>query len=157
MRVIDIPHRTLNGIANAPDVLVMIDPDVLHIDLSWIYDVPGAFVKGCDGVAGAVAFLPHPGERYEVHYFMPGNAGLPAIRAVIDWLFTRTNVQAIFGFTPRSNLAARSVNRWLGGSPVSERIDGAGRPCVVYELTRDKWASTFPAENPAARTKPTTI
>ena len=159
MRVRHIKQiQQLAAIANEPEVLSAIDPNADFIDLSWVFKKPGALVLTCDGIDGCCIFLPEEkapqSQRLEIHYLMPGYGGVDAIRAIIDWVFTKTNAQVIFGFTPRSNLAARLINRWLGALPVSERIDGAGRPCIVYELTRDKWASLL-ADRKARRVRRT--
>lgn len=141
MRVIDIDVRTLNQLANEPDVLRYLNTKAKFIDLSWVYDRPGALVKGCDGVHGAVVLLLHPGDNYEIHYLMPGDAGMASVKAIVDWMFEHTSAQTLFGSTPKKNIAARAVNRWLGGKIIGELADESDRPCAVYALDRDTWAS----------------
>ena len=131
----------LNAMVNAPDVLPLVNPLVSFLNLSWIYETPGALVIGFYETPGAAILLPK-NNGYEMHYLGHQKGGLATLKAVVDWVFTDTPAHRIFGSVSRSNLAARLVSRWLGGVSVNtQAVDGAGRPCIVYELTREKWAS----------------
>lgn len=141
MRVRDVTLNEFNEIANDPDVLVAINPFVDRIDLAGIFKTPGVWVKGCDGVRGAALIIPWPDNAREIHWYFPGNGGMKAIRAIVDWVFERTNTDILFGNTPKANLAARVVNRWLGGQTIGELLDDHGRPAVTFSLTREAWAS----------------
>lgn len=145
MKVVDVSARELNQIVNEPDVLAAVNPTVDFLDLSWVTNTPGVLVKGCEAVSGAVLLIPYPDNSYEIHWFMPGNANLPAIKKIVDWMFERTNTEFLFGPTPASNIAARTVNRWLGGRIIGTHIDEFGRPCVTYAMSREEWASKRPA------------
>lgn len=141
MRVVDVSLNALNEVANDPEVLAAINPFADRIDLQWVYDKPGVMVKGCYGVRGCVLIIPWPDEVKEVHWFMPGNGGMEAISTIVDWLFERTTTDCLFGNVPSANLAARFVNRWLGGKIVDELTDAHGRPAVTFSLSREAWAS----------------
>lgn len=146
MRLRDVTVNELNEVANDPEVLSAINPFVRRIDLAWALDhthVPGKapMLKGCDGVRGCALIIPWADNAYEVHWFFPGYGGMKAIKAIVDWLFERTDADILFGNTPKANLAARLVNRWLGGKIIGELVDDHGRPSVTFSLSREEWAS----------------
>lgn len=140
MRVRDVTLNEFNEVANAPEVLAAINPQKNRIDLAWIYETPGVWCKGCDGVRGCALIIPWPNNTREIHWFLPGANSTKAIRAIVDWVFERTDTTILFGNTPKSNLHARIVNRWLGGRVVGELVDDLGRPAVTFSLSRDEWA-----------------
>lgn len=141
MRVRDVGLNEFNSLANSDDVLPHINPTVDRIDLTYIWKQPGVMVKGCEAVNGAVLMIPYPNSTYEVHWFMPGNAGMKAIAAIVDWIFERTDTEIIFGPCPKNNLQARMVNRWLGGRVIGKGVDEFGRPTVTYGMSREEWGS----------------
>lgn len=141
MRVIDVSLNEFNAVANEPDVLRYLNPKLNRIDLAWIYETPGVMVKGCDGVHGAVLLIPYPDLAMEIHWFMPGDAGMRAISAVVDWTFENTHTEHLFGNCPVKNIAARCVNRWLGGRVIGQLTDEHGRECLTYTLSRADWSN----------------
>jgi RimJ/RimL family protein N-acetyltransferase len=141
MRVIDVTLNEFNEIANDPEVLAAINPFVDRIDLAWAYQQPGTWCKGVDGVRGCALIIPWPDNAREIHWFFPGYGGMRAIRTIVDWVFENTNTDILFGNTPKQNLGARIVNRWLGGKIVGELVDDHGRPAVTFSLAREEWAN----------------
>lgn len=139
MQIRDVSLNEFNAIANSDDVLPHINPFVDRVDLADAWKGQGVLAKGCEGVSGAVLMIPRINGAYEVHWFMPGNAGMQAIEAIITWLFERENATAAYGWCPKNNLPARLVNRWLGAKVVGEFVDEYGRPCVTMAASRDDW------------------
>lgn len=127
---------------NSPDVLPFVAPGHMFVDASTFFDAPGRYIYGDD--RGLVMFG-HMGEGiYEMHYLMTarmrGPEALRRIRDAMADLFTKRDVCAITGATPRDNLQARAVNRALGGQPIGQTIDSLGRDCIIYKLERSTWA-----------------
>lgn len=141
MRVRDVTLNEFNEVANDPEVLSAINPFVDRIDLAWIYNKPGVMAKGCDGVRGCALIIPWPDNAQEIHWFFPGNGGIKAIRAIVNWIFERTQTDVLFGNTPKANIGARIVNRHLGGKIVGELVDEHGRPAVTMAMSREEWAN----------------
>lgn len=139
MRVRVLSPQELNGIVNQPAILPYLHPNAISMDMGSAAQQNGWIILGCEGVEGACAFAPQPLDYYELHYLFASSKAPMAVKACIGWVFDRTPCQVIYGYTPREFLAARSLNRWLGGSAVKEHTDGAGRPCTIYELTREQW------------------
>lgn len=133
--------RELNIIANEDNVREAINPNVNFVDLAWVLANKNNLVLKCDGVDGCCIFVAAKDGEFELHYFMDTHKPQRAIRAIIDWVFTRTQCSALFGYTPVDNLPARIVNRWLGAGAIGDKIDGAGRKCVIYKLSREAWAA----------------
>lgn len=141
MRIRDISLNEFNEIANQSDVLRYINPTINRIDLAQVYEAPGVLVKGCDGVRGAVLIIPYPDFAMDIHWFMPSEAGVRAIRAIVDWVFDNTDAEHLFGNCPEENLAARITNRWLGGKEIGRLDDEFGRPSITYAISRNEWAA----------------
>lgn len=141
MRIRTISLNEFNSIANEPDVLTAINPTIERIDLEPIYSKSGVRVIGCADVNGCALLIPWPNSTYELHWFMPGNASVEACAAIVDYIFETTTTDYLFGATPKHNIAARIVNRWLGGKIVGELVDDYKRPCVTYALSREEWAT----------------
>lgn len=141
MRVIDVTLNEFNAVANDPEVLAAINPFINRIDLAWAYQQQGNWCKGVDGVRGCALVIPWPDNAREIHWFFPGNAGIKAIKTIVDWIFERTDTDILFGNTPKANLAARIVNVWLGGKIIGELTDDHGRPAVTFSMSREAWAS----------------
>jgi len=131
----------LNRVANSPDVIRGIAPGYLAIDLKAFFDDPSNIMIGDD--RGVVLFIPKAPGHYDMHYLLTnslrGPAALRAIKAAISELFTYHDACVITGSTPRENLAARRMNRALGGRPYGVSVDSQGRDCIDYVLERAKW------------------
>lgn len=131
--------QQLNAAANNPDTLRMLNPKADYLDLAWVYS-NGGVVLGCQGITGCCVFLPTVANTFEMHYLMGGYRGAKAAKACVDYVFEKLDASAIRGHTPKDNLSARIVNRYLGGAVTGACLDGLGRACLAYELTRDAWA-----------------
>lgn len=133
----------LNRIANAPEVLSHTAPGHLAVDLSSFFNDPRNVMVGDE--RGVVLFAYQEAGRYEMHYLLTkslrGKAALHAIKEALRALFTYHHASAITGATPRENLAARAVNRALGGRPYGVCTDSLGRDCICYVLERATWVA----------------
>jgi hypothetical protein len=133
----------LNRIANSPEVLLEVAPGYLVVDMSTFFGNPRNVMLGDE--RGVVLFADQGAGRYEMHYLLTkalrGKSALYAIKEAIRALFTHHHASAITGATPRDNLAARAVNRALGGRPYGVCKDSLGRDCINYVLERATWVA----------------
>lgn len=133
----------LNRVANAPEVIAHTAPGYLAVDLSSFFNDPRNVLFGDE--RGVMLFAHQGAGRYDMHYLLTaalrGKAALATIKAAMRALFTYHNASAITGATPRENLAARAVNRALGGRPYGVCIDSLGRDCICYVLERATWVA----------------
>jgi hypothetical protein len=99
---------------------------------------------------GGFILVRHEPGIYEVHsQFLPGNGTHPikAMRAAQEWMFTRTDCQAIVSRVPKENKAAKGFAITGGLRPIFERDDALLGPCEYVELTLMDWAMrTFALE-----------
>lgn len=135
----------LNYVANHPAVLPHIAGNASGIDLSPFFTVPENVMFGDH--RGLILFLWQGEHIYDMHWLLTdeirGKDALGMARNAIGTMFTKFDCCAITGATPRENLAARRMNRALGGQPVGESIDSLGRPCINYRLERRTWATSL--------------
>lgn len=131
----------LNRVMNSPDVLPFIAPGYLVVEAGTFFDKPGNHIFGDD--RGLIMFCKVEETVYDMHYLLGGSMSgaekLRRTREAITDLFTKREVSAITGATPRDNLRARVVNRLLGGVPYGETVDSLGQDCIIYRLERAKW------------------
>lgn len=142
--MIDYP-ALLNYVANHPDVLPNVAPGYAAIDLAGFFAEPRNVMFGDEN--GLILFVLLPdGETFEMHWLLTrairGKAALGMARNAVMTMFTSYDCCAIVGATPRENLAARRMNRALGGLPVGVSQDSQGRPCINYKLERRRWAKS---------------
>lgn len=137
----------LNYIANLPDVLAGLAPGYTSIDLSPFFTNPKNVMLG--DTYGCAIFAHRDTEPgvYEGHYMFPedtriarGWATGSMCRRFLHTMFTEHGAQAIWGFTPTENAAARALSRHLGFAPRGPSLLPSGRPCVMYVLERGSWA-----------------
>lgn len=137
------PHaELLNYVANHPDVLPAVAPGYESIDLGTFFDVKENVMFG--DARGLILFLYQPDSHsYEMHWLLTeairGKAALGMAKNAIATMFTNYDCCAITGSTPRKNLAARRMNRALGGEPIGVSKDSLGRRCINYRLERRTW------------------
>lgn len=133
-------HRTfdpafLNTVINHPDVRPWLE-GVGELDISKQVFNADNFALVTD--AGGFLLIRHEPGRYEVHsQFLPGR-GTHAIRAMKvaqEWMFTRTDCEAIVSKVPLGNGAAKGL-AITGGLRVIFRREGA----EYVELTLMDWA-----------------
>lgn len=130
----------LNEVANDPAVRPSLAGSGL-IDLGPVLSDANNFALQCDH-GGFVLTLTEPG-RYEVHsLFLPDSGGVPiaAMRAAQEWMFTRTDCQAITSKVPASNRAAKGFALAGGLKAIFRREDAALGPCEYVELDVMRWA-----------------
>lgn len=134
----------LNYVANHPDVLRFVAPGYQALDLSDFFKVKENVMFGDE--RGLILFLYQPDHTYKMHWLLTeairGRAALKMARNAIATMFTNYDCCAITGSTPRENLAARRMNRALGGVPTGVSKDSLGRPCIDYKLERRSWATS---------------
>lgn len=91
---------------------------------------------------GFILVLHEPG-RYEVHsQFLPGHGTHP-IRAMLEaqeWMFTRTDCEAIVSKVPHANQAAKGLALTGGLRTIFNREESDLGPCAYVELTLMDWA-----------------
>lgn len=131
----------LNAICNRPEMLAALAPGYDSVDMSGFFERPGnVFLGDADGAA---IFAEKPGEPgvFEGHYLLvPGRAGnVDLARSFLRAMFTDHGAQAIWGFTPKENAAARALSRLLGFAPRGTSLLPSGRSCVIYVLERTRW------------------
>lgn len=116
-------------------------PGYLRVDMAAFFDKPGNLMLGDE--RGVVLFSFLGDSTYQMDYALTsslrGRDAMQAIRTAIAALFTHHNAHAIIGLTPRTNRAARAVNRALGGRPYGVSVDSQGRDCIKYVLERATW------------------
>lgn len=130
----------LNEVANNPAVRPSLAGSGV-IDLGPVVTDANNFALRCDH-GGFVLTLTEPG-RYEVHsLFLPDSGGVPieAMRAAQEWIFTRTDCQAITSKVPASNRAAKGFALTGGLKTIFRREDAALGPCEYVELDVMRWA-----------------
>lgn len=132
--------ETLNRLANDPIVLAQLGYE--RLDLSGFFANNGNVALGDDH---GVALFGYRGSGiYEGHYLFPpslrGKAALTTARAMLAYMFTTVGARVIVGETPVDNLPARLFSRALGFTRRSATTGSSGRPCVVYEMDRVRWA-----------------
>lgn len=111
------------------------------IDLGPVIGNPANFALQNER-GGFVLAASDPG-TYEVHsLFLPEGEGTPieAMRAAQDWMFTRTDCQAITSKVPASNRAAKGFALAGGLKTIFKRDDAALGPCEYVELDVMRWA-----------------
>lgn len=135
----------LNMVANNPAVRPSLAGDGV-INLGPVVSDANNFALQCDR-GGFVLTLTEPG-RYEVHsLFLPDGEPSPieAMRAAQEWMFTRTDCQAITSKVPVSNRAAKGFALAGGLKTIFRRDDAALGPCEYVELDVMRWAMGNPA------------
>ena len=124
---------------NEPSVLAACAPGFEHIS---VLDLKSILAFKANG--GVFIFTEREPFVFEGHYVCPPSVrGLDikkGCQEVFHELFTTYNARAICGLTPRSNRAARVMNRALGFKPVANMSDAAGQDCILYVLERSRWA-----------------
>jgi hypothetical protein len=135
----------LNYLANRPEIIRELAPGYATVDLEGFFDEPRNVMLGDEN--GVVLFGAVGRGVYQMHYLLTdelrGPAALAFIKSCLREMFTNHGAVAITGQTPRSNRAARAVNRALGGRPIGESTDSHGRPCLNYLLERETWATSL--------------
>lgn len=140
------PIELLNHVANHPDVLPHCAPHLDRADMADFFDNPRNIAVGDE--AGLVLFahggdVPDHGPIYELHYLLTaalrGPDAYAAIAHALTVVFTATEACAIYGVTPRSNRAARAMNRALGARPVGQLTTVGGVHLIKYVLDRATW------------------
>lgn len=130
----------LNSVANIPAVHDAIAA-VGVVDLSA---VAGNTSNICleTSFGGFVLTLHEPG-IYEVHsLFEPGHGTHPvkAMRAAMEWMFTRTDCALILSKIPEANAAAKGFALAGGLRSMFRRNDALLGPCDFVELDVMRWA-----------------
>ena len=92
---------------------------------------------------GGFILVQHEPGRYEVHsQFLPGHGSHP-IRAMLEaqeWMFTRTDCEAIVSKVPHANKAAKGLALSGGLRTIFQREESDLGPCAYVELTCMDWA-----------------
>jgi len=130
----------LNSVINHPEVRPWLQGEG-ELDLSHQMFNPGNIALQSE-YGGFLLVLQEPG-RYEVHsQFLPGHGVHPikAMRAAQEWMFTRTDCQAIVSKVPQDNKAAKGLAVTGGLRPIFARDDDRTGPTEYVELTCMDWA-----------------
>lgn len=132
----------LNRLANHISILPEFAPGYEWVTLERLYREPSTLIVGDE--LGAILLLPSAkGDLFIWHWLLtPRVRGAKALalgRVALTQAFTNQNINVILGSTPRSNRAARAMNRALGAVPVSTSVDCYGRECVIHMLERKQW------------------
>jgi hypothetical protein len=129
----------LNTLMNDPAVLAEMAPGYAAVDMTPFFQNPANVMLGDEN--GVVLFvLAEPG-IYEGHFVFPRRRRdiLAVCREHLRTMFTVHGAQAIHGFTPIGNRAARALSHALGFANLGHSSDSSGRSCVKYVLERTKW------------------
>lgn len=137
----------LAALLNDPELIRRHAPAIARKLAAGIMAVPNVVVLG--DTDGMVVFYPEGGGAYDMHYLFPkwarGKEAVDRIKAFMRCLFMEYGATRISGETPIDNLAARRVNRMVGGVPVSIVYNAdAGGQCIKYTLTKDRFLQLFP-------------
>jgi len=140
-------YELLDYLANRPEIIGEIAPGYATVDLrSFFLNSKNIMIGNEDGV---VLFGDLGRGVYQMHYLLTdkvrGRAAFKVIKSAIETMFTFHGAVAITGATPRTNRAARAMNRALGGRPIGVSEDSHGRPCINYILERSSWATSLAA------------
>jgi len=130
----------LNSVANDPAVRPWL-AGAGPIDMRPIIESPANFALQTEA-GGFVLHAQEPGV-YEVHsLFLPGHGSHPvrAMRAAMNWMFTRTDCLVIVSKVPSANKAAKGLAIAGGLRPLFKREDAALGPCEYVELDAMRWA-----------------
>lgn len=130
----------LNTVVNHPEVRPSLEGEG-PLDISPQALNPGNYVLQSE--FGGFILIRHEPSRYEVHsQFLPGMGTHPikAMRAAQEWMFTRTDCEAIVSRVPDANKASKGF-AIAGGL----RTIFAGRSNAYVELTCMDWAMRTPA------------
>lgn len=138
-------HRTfdptfLNTVVNHPEVRPHLQGEG-PLDISAQALNPNNFVLQSE-FGGFILMQQEPG-RYEVHsQFLPGHGTHPvkAMLAAMDWMFTRTDCEAVVSKVPVSNKAAKGFAITGGLRTLFTRTDTVTGPIEYTELTLMDWA-----------------
>lgn len=132
----------LNRLANHPNILPELAPGHEWCTLEKLYHHPATLIVGdnlgvivmtCSDNAGILVW------HWLLTPCMRGAKALALGRAALTKAFANPEIRAISGATPRSNRAARLMNRALGARPIGYTTDTAGRDCIIYILERAQW------------------
>lgn len=132
--------KFLNSVINHPDVRPWLEGEG-ELDISHQAYNPANFVLQTE--LGGFLLICHEPGRYEVHsQFLPGHATHPvrAMQAAQEWMFTRTDCEAIVSKIPDGNKAAKGFALVGGLRPIFRR-EGA----EYVELTLMDWAMRTPS------------
>lgn len=128
----------LTRVANHPDVRPYLGGEG-ELDLSQV--IADNIGLECDA-GGFVLTRQEPGV-YEVHsLFLPNSGTKPvkAMRAAMEWMFTRTDCGVILSKVPKSNARAKGFAIIGGLRPMFERDHEILGPCEFVELGVMRWA-----------------
>lgn len=129
----------LNAIANDPAVRPSLAGEGV-LDLTGLAADPANLALVCDD--GGFLLTPLAAGHYEVHsMFRPGSGvAIEAMRAAMDWVFTRTDCVAIWSKVPKSNTAAKGLARAGSLKPLFERDHERLGPTEIVEVPIMRWA-----------------
>lgn len=134
----------LNAVANDPRVRPCLG-GTGPIDLGVVLEAMGGLALVCDD--GGFVLTPLSPGNLEVHsIFKPDHDGAPvkAMRAAMDWVFTRTDCVSIWSKVPKSNAAAKGLARVGGLRKVFERNHEMLGPTEFCNLSVMRWAMDAP-------------
>lgn len=136
----------LNRLANHPSILPEIAPGYEWCSLEKLYRHPGTVIVGDNLGVILMADADNSGVIMWHWLLSPRARGVKALtlgRVALKQAFANPKNHAICGITPRSNRAARLMNRALGARPIGHATDTAGRECIAYILERESWARSL--------------
>lgn len=125
----------INSVINDPDVRPWLEGEGV-LDISHQSANSDNFVLQSE--FGGFILIRHEQGRYEVHsQFLPGHGVHPikAMRAAQEWMFTRTDCEAICSKVPDRNRPAKGLAVAGGLRPIFRRD-----ACEYVELTVADWA-----------------
>lgn len=132
----------LNRLANHPSILPKLAPGYEWCTLEKLYRHPGTVIVG-DNLGVIVMTDADNVGIITWHWLLTpcvrGAKALALGRVALSKAFANPEIRAICGTTPRSNRAARLMNRALGARPIGYTTDTAGRDCITYLLERAQW------------------
>jgi hypothetical protein len=130
----------LNTVANNEDVRPWL-AGFGALDISAIVGNANNFALQSE--FGGFVFTRFEAGRYEAHsMFLKGHGthAIRAMRAAVEWMFTRTDCEIILTKVPKNNLAAKGLGIAGGFKTMFERDDAALGPCDYISLTISDWA-----------------
>lgn len=136
----------LNRLANHPSIMPEIAPGYEWCTLEKLYRHPNTVIVG-DSLGVIILTCADNDGIIMWHWLLsPKRRGAKALalgRVALKEVFANPKNRAICGITPRSNRAARLMNRALGARPIGYVKDTAGRDCIHYFLERATWEASF--------------
>jgi hypothetical protein len=136
----------LAALLEVPELMRAHAPAIARRIAAGIMATPGVVVLG--DIDGMCVFYTEGNGSYDGHYLFPpwtrGTVLLRRARMFLCAMFRDYAAVVIRGETPKTNLAARRINRVLGFVPAGEVVNPDTGLCIKYILTKEAFLQKHP-------------